>query len=1048
MILPSDPAGALGQPPPPPNGGRVPAAEGWAAGAGLGNGLGAGLAYAALVATGLDPLRDGVYRVALVVPDGAGWRREDHLVGPSVGDPVRAGALSGRIEAEQGLAPGRLAEAADGGELWNELAPALGGRWTLVPERLPFESWAARLAPDRAPPRALGLDELVALVAPGLGGAEWLAGTVGAPRLSALGAADLPAAALELVRALERFGRVGAGTLALLWQRALFALHQEAPEVGARLGAALEVLDRPSLLARAMATPPGELPEDGWLSAAARAVHTPETGFDVLAPRSSQGAGELFDGPSLPPDAPWVKPLGEADLALVDHIFQVLVPALTGLSERPAQAQVARDVARSLGQRELLLLHAPTGTGKTLAYLVPAILFGLRHRLRVGVATYTRALQTQAMRRDVPLALELLVRAGVFTPGSPDAPRTAVLKGRSAYLCWRAFLAAVPGANEGAARWLAAAHILAFALGSPSGDLDELARPSFGAERLDTEAELDRMLGDVHGDTGCCTSGADRATCAAETARKRAERSHLVLTNQALVLARGDFLAHVVFDECEHLHDQAHAAFSHRFPLAVARQELARLCGSGSGRAPLERLLGQLPIDAPARGLIDTALVGAGEALSAIDALDVSLRRFQRWRAKEMERLGERLGHGLCVEYIRSGEGPDLVAAHGRAARALRQVVVALLQLPSELVGPAAAQARRQLRRLERSRADLEELANALTAWLPSADGAPVHRRETFYDVEELPRGFALVARVLLPPEVLGRYFFPDLAGAVLISATTVLRGSFDAARAYLGLDRAAEPAEDENREPRTVRCARAPESFDYGRVLVAIPSDTPAYAAGKALWLEHVAEFVARLVRRTRGRTLVLFTAAEDCAAVGRMLVPALASSGVDLLWQGMPGESKERLAERFRAGPEAVLLGLDTFWFGADFPGEALEYLVIAKLPYGVPDRYHHAQGAALGPSEQRRRIYLPRALARFRQGFGRLMRRGTDRGCVFVLDGRARESRHRMFLAELPVGEGGARLELGATEQCLAAAFEHMGLEGKDGREPDDFPAESTS
>jgi hypothetical protein len=137
--------------------------------------------------------------------------------------------------------------------------------------------------------------------------------------------------------------------------------------------------------------------------------------------------------------------------------------------------------------------------------------------------------------------------------------------------------------------------------------------------------------------------------------------------------------------------------------------------------------------------------------------------------------------------------------------------------------------------------------------------------------------------------------------------------------------------------------------------------------------------------------------------------------------------------------------LFGVDTFWYGADFPGETLEYLVIVRLPYGVPDRYHHAQCAAIGMSEQRRQIYLPRALGKFRQGFGRLMRRESDRGCVFVLDSRITDPRHRFFLRELPIERpfeagtafapetSGARLVRGDTDHCLHEALAHMNLLG---------------
>jgi hypothetical protein len=133
-----------------------------------------------------------------------------------------------------------------------------------------------------------------------------------------------------------------------------------------------------------------------------------------------------------------------------------------------------------------------------------------------------------------------------------------------------------------------------------------------------------------------------------------------------------------------------------------------------------------------------------------------------------------------------------------------------------------------------------------------------------------------------------------------------------------------------------------------------------------------------------------------------------------------------------------DSVLFGLDTFWYGADFPGETLEYLVLARLPYGVPDRYHHAQCAVLGAPEQRKRIYMPRARAKFRQGFGRLMRKESDRGCVFLLDPRVLDPRHRTFLRELPLrlpdaGEAGAGAHFvrGEADRCFHEAFAHMGM-----------------
>jgi ATP-dependent DNA helicase DinG len=315
-----------------------------------------------------------------------------------------------------------------------------------------------------------------------------------------------------------------------------------------------------------------------------------------------------------------------------------------------------------------------------------------------------------------------------------------------------------------------------------------------------------------------------------------------------------------------------------------------------------------------------------------------------------------------------------------------------------------------------------------------------------------------LAARVLLPNEILGSRYYPALDSAVFISATTWLRGGFEVASGYLGLDRAANPLENEAREPCVVESFRAADPFDYSRVLVCVPNDAPDPARDRERFQQFVRRFVAHLGERTRGRMLVLFTNADEARRTGEELSGFFRARGLPLFFQNMPGVRKEELGEMFRERVESILLGVDTFWYGADFPGETLEHLVLVKLPYGVPDRYHHAQCAALGSSEQRRRIYLPRALAKFRQGFGRLMRRETDRGCVYVLDPRVLHGANRLFLQELPLQAdldrspddewpaGGARFVAAPAERCFEAALDHVGLRGELRERGLDAPFES--
>jgi len=446
------------------------------------------------------------------------------------------------------------------------------------------------------------------------------------------------------------------------------------------------------------------------------------------------------------------------------------------------------------------------------------------------------------------------------------------------------------------------------------------------------------------------------------------------------------------------------------------------------------------------------------KAWGALESLQSAVNGFKTWRDEQKRKREARDEHSLLREYLGAldaepGKARDtnvlvgakaLLDARGEliaAAAALDSEISQIVGLLDGVKAPGVAKLRRSL---ELARGDLFEWREPVENFAPVVDGKPAFAKERFYDIEVDSRGQDLLAaRVLLPNELLGRNYYPALDGAVLISATTWLRGGFETSMGYLGLDRAKTPLEDETRKPSEVATFRAEDPFDYSRVLVGVPNDAPDISGGRAEFQGYVKRFLAHLGERTRGRMLALFTNADEARRTGEELVSFFRARGIPLFFQGMSGVRKEELADLFRNRPNSVLLGVDTFWYGADFPGETLEHLVIVKLPYGVPDRYHHAQCAALGSSEQRRRIYLPRALAKFRQGFGRLMRRETDRGCIYVLDRRILVGANKLFLGELPIdselgraseddwSRGGAKLVLDTTDRVVNAALEHMQL-----------------
>jgi ATP-dependent DNA helicase DinG len=1013
------------------------------------------LAFATLWSTGNDPGRDGLIRVlALRQMEDGGWeafashcaRRAEKPENDDV-EPASA-----RVVREFGVHASDLRDAPDAQAVLRDLHGFLGGRAVITAAREVFLAWWR--SPAGAPAvRVLDLAEIAALVAPGRLAAEgeFLASSLlgrepeRGPR--ALEPAHLRAAlGMLAARVLAQADTVRA-VLAHALRSAARALAREDVARASDVELVLALLEHPSAWrdpARALEPESPEL-RDGRMSEAAKTYDALATALDVARPRWRRPAAAPGPPPAL--RLAEERTLDERDRRHVDEIFQVLLPRHWaaqdgGASYRVGQHGVARVIAEGFGRRELRLVHAPTGTGKTLAYLVPTALWALRNHARVGIATYTRALQEQAMERETPLALELLRSAA-----GAQGIRVAMLKGRENYLCWRALCHQARDAGDPADEQLAWCALALFALRDETGDLDRFSTRAPLAE-LDSERHrrtAERLLRAVRCESGCCTLAADRTCCAAEAAWRAAERAHVVITNHALALARRDFFQHLVFDECEHLHEVAQSAFSSSVALGEIDDTLARLHG-GDGRRPLARAAALAPRGSQAAAHAARCVGEAADARVALASLAAECRTFESWRSVHACERDESDQHALFREYALE-HGRALVASQGTLGASLSDLCKDLALLLDNLDGAVPSSEGARLRRaLEILRLELEEERAAVLAWIPrDAHRRPTFGRESFHDLETTSGGGAvLVTRVLLPHEHLGRRYYPELAGAVLLSATTWLRGGFESASAYLGLARAAEPAPDEEREPVPVQSFRAPEAFDYSRVLVAVPRDAPPVSE-KLLYLDYAARFVAYLAERTRGRLLALFTNAEDVAAVGARLEPFFDARRIPFWWQRMRGVTKEELGHLFRAQVDSVLLGLDTFWYGADFPGSTLEYLVIARLPYGVPDRYHHAQCAALGAAEQRRTIYLPRALAKFRQGFGRLMRKEHDRGCVFVLDRRALAPRNRAFLEELPLKnawenergveaglERRALLTLGDTQRCIEEGLKHMRME----------------
>lgn len=631
-----------------------------------------------------------------------------------------------------------------------------------------------------------------------------------------------------------------------------------------------------------------------------------------------------------------------------------LARALPSYEARQGQLEMARAVADTLEHDRILLCEAGTGTGKTLAYLVPAILSGKK----VVVSTATRALQEQIFFKDLPLCARAL---GLD-------PRAALMKGLGNYVCRRRhgeFSRSIEGMRP---RYARALGVMERWIGeTETGDVAELAGV----------AEDDPIWPHVvsSSDTRIGPACAHFDECFVTRMKREAEAARLIVVNHHLFFAdlalRGphpgrvipDYDA-VIFDEAHQLEDIATDFFGTRVSRARIEQfvrdseralgvsgmfDAPSMRGAGADRSiaavgaaaeafwleiqtRTEHAEGRLTIE---RDLWNGSLAGSWHALdAALDALATT--------AQIRRERGDRPG---------SNEALDLVA---RRAQQLREQLAAIVE-----------GARGQVIWMERSGRSL-----ALSA--SPVDVSGIFRERVFESIGAV----VLTSATLTSP---ARAESPD--------------GHFSYVRGRLGLDATFAVAEQ-----------HVPSPFDYPRrALLYTPSDLPEPSE---------ADFVARAVERadelidiTDGGCFFLATSVRSMNAVHRALASRLGRR--PLFVQG--AAPKAALLSAFRAAGDAVLVATQSFWQGVDVPGRALRLVILEKVPFAVPsDPVLRARAAALEADGKNpfTELSVPAAAISLKQGFGRLIRSRSDAGIVALFDGRVlRRGYGRRLLRGLP-------------------------------------------
>ena len=614
---------------------------------------------------------------------------------------------------------------------------------------------------------------------------------------------------------------------------------------------------------------------------------------------------------------------------------------------REGQIKMAEAIARSFIDKKHLIVEAGTGTGKTLAYLVPAINEALRTKKRIIISTGTKNLQEQLMEKDIPFLQRIL----------PKKFTAAYMKGRSNYACLhRIHSSADQGVLDNFGEVDHFRAVRDWSRDTTTGDRAEL---TYLPENLSFWNRIN-----AKSETCIGQKCADFEPCFITRMRVNADAADIVIVNHHLFFAdlnvRGNAFGKVIPDYAAVIFDEAHliediAADYFGFQVSNFRID------------ELVRDAGMLPIT---DALVNAAILKTSARIAGLSEQFWS--RFTQARGQDgrFPLLADTFAH-------RTGDDDDHPTPLGEAYRALD---AALLRLETEIdvFSDKMPEADSVVRRIRQTRFDLGFVVK-------QAD------RNFVYWLERRGRGMFLQASPVDVSSLLQEKLFDKVDTCILTSATLSTNGSFNFIRDRLGLSAGG------------TNSLVAPSSFDYEeQSILYLPKAMPDPRSAE--FTQMAAIEIVKILQVTRGHAFVLCTSNQSMAALYEQVSSRI---GYTCLLQGTM--SKTGLLDTFRSTPNAVLFATSSFWQGVDVRGEQLSCVIIDKLPFAVPSDPIVAARSKFIDDNGGRSFFdysVPQAVISLKQGIGRLIRSRSDRGAIAILDPRLRTKGYgRDFLASMP-------------------------------------------